>query len=222
MSFLRGSQGRIREYSSSKQSSQLTMAYQIEDAAGTTLSFDTLYSHLRTFPAPLYPPGKARELELTARIASLRVHPSLEAALHLLNLDLPSAHFLVRHMAAAPAFEGMFLHGILHRVEGDYDNARAWYKNVSESGIFFKVWGTQDQGLGFIDRVEALVKGGKESLQPLETESARELETVIDWCVEKFGKGQWDDATGAWVRQSDKGRAIAEQQITGEAGGRRF
>ncbi len=44
-------------------------------------------------------------------------------------------------MQAAPAFEGMFLHGILHRVEGDYDNARAWYADVSTSRVYQHVWG---------------------------------------------------------------------------------
>ena len=35
-------------------------------------------------------------------------------------------------MEAAPAFEAMFLHAILHRVEGDYANAKAWYTSVAE------------------------------------------------------------------------------------------
>jgi hypothetical protein len=51
----------------------------------------------------------------------------------MLNSDLPSAHFLVRHMQAPPAVEGMLLHGILHRAEGDFDNARAWISDVKDA-----------------------------------------------------------------------------------------
>lgn len=51
----------------------------------------------------------------------------------MLNSDLPSAHFLVRHMQAPPAVEGMLLHGILHRAEGDFDNSRAWISDVKDA-----------------------------------------------------------------------------------------
>jgi hypothetical protein len=51
----------------------------------------------------------------------------------MLNSDLPSAHFLVRHMQAPPAVEGMLLHGILHRAEGDFDNSRAWIGDVKDA-----------------------------------------------------------------------------------------
>lgn len=61
-----------------------------------------------------------------------------------MNLDLPSAHFLLRHMQADPAWEAMFLHGILHRIEGDLDNTRAWYKDVVHSDVFKHVWGQDD------------------------------------------------------------------------------
>ncbi|KAL2350446.1 hypothetical protein BJ546DRAFT_1068077 [Cryomyces antarcticus] len=106
-------------------------------------TFDSLYAHLRnTYSAPLLPPGKAYDLSLTDAISSLYLHPTLEAALHILNADLPSAHFLVRHMQAAPAVAGMYLHGILHRIEGDYDNARCWYVDVAREGCgaFDEVW----------------------------------------------------------------------------------
>ena len=88
--------------------------------------FPSILSQLLAHPAPVLPPPCVLLPSLTGDIAALSLHPTLEAALHILNHDLPSAHFLVRHMQADPAFEGMFLHGILQRVEGDYDNARAW------------------------------------------------------------------------------------------------
>lgn len=78
-------------------------------------------------------PKKPQDARLTATIADLHVHPTIEALLHILNHDLPSAHFLVRHMQAPPAVEGMLLHGILHRAEGDFNNARAWISDVSDA-----------------------------------------------------------------------------------------
>ncbi|KAF2826239.1 hypothetical protein CC86DRAFT_292918 [Ophiobolus disseminans] len=79
------------------------------------------------------PPQHSTFPSLTAAISALRLHPTLEAALHIANSDLPSAHFLVRHMQAPPAVEGMLLHGILHRAEGDFANARAWMGDVADA-----------------------------------------------------------------------------------------
>lgn len=84
-------------------------------------------------PRPVHP-------ELATAIAALQLHPCIESLLHILNADLASAHFLVRHMQAPSMLEGMFLHGILHRIEGDANNAKAWYGDVTGSGVFEYVW----------------------------------------------------------------------------------
>ncbi|PNS13876.1 hypothetical protein CAC42_1367 [Sphaceloma murrayae] len=130
-------------------------------------TFDAVYQRIKTFPTPLLPPGKAHDPKMTDRISSLYLHPSkqppssplsplsppsdllsnppfpaLEALLHILNLDLPSAHFLVRHMQAAPQWEGMYIHGLLHRVEGDYNNCRAWYADVCPCKAFTSFYGS--------------------------------------------------------------------------------
>ncbi|KAL9028400.1 MAG: hypothetical protein Q9196_003224, partial [Gyalolechia fulgens] len=145
-------------------------------------TFSALYAHLLTLPAPLLPPGHATSPSLTASIAALSLHPTLETAFHLLNADLPSAHFLVRHMQSPPAYEGMFLHGILHRIEGDYDNARAWYDNIKDSDVFTSVWrgegGTQG-ALDFIWQVERLKKAGEGNQEELAGRSAEEIQKVV-------------------------------------------
>lgn len=119
-------------------------------------SFQSLHSHLRqTYPAPLLPPGRPNSKQLTPRISALELHPTLEAGLHILNNDLPAAHFLVRKMQSLPASEGMFLHGILHRIEGDFDNARCWYSDIQhDSEVYAKVWG--NEGKHFKDIREEL------------------------------------------------------------------
>lgn len=49
-------------------------------------------------------------------------------------------------MQAAPAFEAMYLHGILNWIEGNIDNARAWYRDVKETDVFEAAW-PGDEGL---------------------------------------------------------------------------
>jgi hypothetical protein len=207
---------------------------QISTMSNPHQTFETIYASLLTHPAPLLPPARPRTPSLTATISSLSLHPTLEAALHILNADLPSAHFLVRHMQAAPAHEGMYLHGILHRIEGDYDNARAWYGDVAESDVFRRVWGEKEGGkegaLGFVGRVEALRKakgkgegkGVREEREGLERESGREIGGVVEWCVGRFGTEAWGDASAVWTRPDEVHRVVGNEMVSGGKGYREF
>jgi hypothetical protein len=76
----------------------------------------------------------------------------------MLNSDLPSAHFLVRHMQAPPAVEGMLLHGILHRAEGDFPNARAWISDVKDACEGYQPK-KREQGQKLEDHVFSKTKG---------------------------------------------------------------
>ncbi|KAE9377962.1 hypothetical protein N431DRAFT_297600, partial [Stipitochalara longipes BDJ] len=149
------------------------------------------------------------------------VHPSIEAALHLLNDDLVSAHFLVRHMQAPPQYESMMLHGILHRIEGDYENARAWYGDVRDSEVFRAVWGEGglDNAVDFVRRIEILRKETKHEdiseLHQLEHGSKRELRTVLEFCEKRFGTQKVDDASAIWV-QDKKSLAKGSDMVIGE------
>ena len=125
-------------------------------------------------------------------------------------------------MQAAPAFEGMFLHGILHRVEGDYDNARAWYKNVKDSGVFKSVWNKEEQARDFIGKVEVLVKRKEGNREELGQESMREISAVVEFCKKKFGAGEVRDATEAWVQPSEEHRKMGEEMVSGGQGFRQF
>jgi hypothetical protein len=203
-------------------------------------SLEAIHSQLLKHPPPLLPPGKAFMPELTAKIAALSLHPTLEVGLHILNQDLPSAHFLVRHMQSAPAFEGMYLHGILHRIEGDFDNARAWYSDVRDTDIYKKIWGSRgigwkewkengkekedlDDGQKFLDAVQQCKESaGKAQREELEAESKREIDDVLKWCSEKFGTEKMVDASEAWVKPSDDIKKMGEGQVSGSEGRRNF
>lgn len=207
-------------------------------------TFKSLHTRLLQIPAPLLPPGTPHDPNLTSEIASLQLHPTLETALHILNLDLPSAHFLVRHMQSAPAFEGMYLHGILHRIEGDYGNARAWYSDVKESDVYSKIWGkggqtwkawqeehgnggdrkSLDEGQKFLDAVQRFkeTRGKGADKASLEEQSRSELDGVIEWCVDKFGTAKMVDASSAWVKPNDEIKKMGEGQVSGDSGRREF
>ncbi|KEF61737.1 uncharacterized protein A1O9_03307 [Exophiala aquamarina CBS 119918] len=108
-------------------------------------------THLLLFSLPTSP---QKPVLPASTISRLSLHPVLESILHILNYDLPSAHFLLRHMQAPPAYEAMFLHGVLHRVEGDLENAAAWYVDVQDTEVFRVVWGVSGENGGDGDGAE--------------------------------------------------------------------
>ncbi|KAH6868025.1 hypothetical protein BKA58DRAFT_411953 [Alternaria rosae] len=202
------------------------------------------------------PPKKAQDSQLTATIADLHVHPTIEALLHIANHDLNSAHFLVRHMQAPPAVEGMLLHGILHRAEGDFNNARAWISDVADacegyqpkhkedgqeleaevakqvgsnssisSSLIKFVYGDEEPK-SLIDAVEQfrskkkIERTGDE--EGIEKRIRDEAEKVLEWCKNKFGDGVWEDATKAWVKNSEEISKISGDMVSGGKGHREF
>ena len=195
-------------------------------------TYRSVLTALLSLPPPLLPPAPhPHSAALRAAIASLALHPTLETALHILNADLPSAHFLVRHMQAAPAHEAMFLHGILHRVEGDYDNARAWYADVTGSAVFGAVWtgeaGGEAAAWRLIDEVERLRKGSPKDKAEVDVEelggrSLAEIRRVMAFCEAKFGTGRVEDARGIWVGMDAKSKAQSAGMIVGGEGWREF
>jgi hypothetical protein len=115
-------------------------------------------------------------------------------------------------MQAAPQHEAMCLHGILHRIEGDYNNARAWYGNVKDSVVFHEVWnlhketsGTED-AMAFLTRIEILRKETKiterkdKEVKSLELESLREIKAVLKFCEDKFRTCKVEDASKIWMQ----------------------
>lgn len=148
-------------------------------------------------------------------------------------------------MQAAPAYEGMYIHGLLHRVEGDYDNTRAWYADVQDSECFVAVWGeateeeqkeaddikgqyrvgkvpAQKNVRLFLDAVQKLRKDKQGDREALERESRREIEELVQWCIDKFGTSKWEDANKAWVGNSDEIKQMGQSMTTGDTGHRHF
>ncbi|KAM3416032.1 hypothetical protein BST61_g9518 [Cercospora zeina] len=206
--------------------------------AEAPMPFDELLAKLKSFPAPLLAPDTTQDPSLSDSIASLFLHPAIEALFHIMNHDLPSAHFLVRHMQSPPAYEGMYVHGILHRIEGDFNNARAWYSDVGEWEGFSRFWGAVDaageengqklprqkSAREFLDRVENGAKSGvkDEDVESLRSKSRDEVEDLLDWCLKRVGKDMHKDATKVWAQPSEEISKIGEEQVSGSGGPRKF
>lgn len=193
-----------------------------------SMSFDDLYAKLMgNRPYPVLPSASPNPYNpsLSHAITELHVHPCLEAILHILNNDLPSAHFLCRHMENKPAYEAMYIHGILHRVEGDYRNAEAWYGDVAESDCFQDVWsndGGLEGGKHFILDIEKLRKQKIGDAAALQLQSKREIEAMLAWCKQKFGMEKVVDATVVWVDKPPKNKEMASKMLVGGEGWRQF
>lgn len=217
-----------------------TRAEQYQQIKSTLLSAEHVFLSLPTSPATVRMPQKAQPGSL-ATIASLSLHPSLEATLHILNLDLPSAHFLLRHAQSPPAWECMYLHGILHRIEGDVQNARCWYSDVKDSELLNHVWKASGPSWEeFLDRVERLrdVETGRKTSDTrkaqtdqldwnqerneLQRISLHELREVLSFLEDKFGTGQVLDASGIWIQPGGKVAEQANAMIVGGEGWRQF
>ncbi|OAG01795.1 uncharacterized protein CC84DRAFT_1153902 [Paraphaeosphaeria sporulosa] len=141
------------------------------------------------------PPPHPTHPSLTPVISSLLLHPTIEAALHLLNADLPSAHFLVRHMQAPPAIEGMLLHSILHRSEGDIPNARAWASDAVDAsdGWVPKHKGEERLDLDTVQAMKGKVLGGARFVEFVYGGDKAGAERLIDdverWRKKKGAEG---------------------------------
>lgn len=132
-------------------------------------------------------------------------------------------------MQGKPQWEAMMLHAVLHRIEGDYENARAWYSDVGDSEVFERVWdGSQEKVGAFLDRVGKLRKGiwvdggdREREMEDLGKESKREIQAVLEFCEQKFGTEMWKDVSGEWV-QDEKHAAQANGMVVGGEGWRQF
>ena len=146
------------------------------------LSYEHVFSSPPTSPHKLHIPAQQAPAEGFPTIAALSLHPVLESILHILNCDLPSAHFLCRHAEISPKYESMYVHGILHRVEGDIDNTRAWYGNVKETEMFQAIWSDERSE---DHNIPEIAKQGWERFLD-------RLERYRDRTRSRSGKGGWE------------------------------
>lgn len=101
-------------------------------------------------PGPRYQP-LARWLSSNAEAAG-QLSPPVRAGLWLLAGDLDASHTISQSIASA---EGSFWHGIMHRREGDGNNAKYWFRRVGSHPVLEQLAAT-DYGdpFDFVDRCQ--------------------------------------------------------------------
>ncbi len=109
------------------------------------------------------------------------------SAIWLLYDFLDESHTISQGIATA---EGSYWHGIMHRREGDFSNAKYWFRKVGEHPVFDLLENErlQDEGAGvwnpydFVDACQAALRtDGTEAIRCRQLQQ-REWELLFDHC----------------------------------------
>ena len=153
-------------------------------------------------PLPPLCPAAPWDRALSRRIAAAGLPPAVASALLLWNDDLDASHTLSQ---ALPDRFGSWLHGAMHRREGDYSNSKYWFRKAGTHAGFAQM--TQRAGevlaeagaapapalaalaarwdpFAFVDLCAAAAGGG--SAAPLEALQAAELELLTDLAAHRL------------------------------------
>jgi len=105
------------------------------------------------------------------------------AGLRLLANDLDASHRISQEIATP---EGSFWHAIMHRREGDFGNAKYWFRRVGRHPVLESL---AVDPFRFVDQVEQCVRRGDGNDAALLASQQREWETLFQFC--------WDLARSA-------------------------
>lgn len=105
------------------------------------------------------------------------------AGLWLLAGDLEASHRISQSDDSA---EGSFWHGIMHRREGDFDNAKYWFRRVGAHIAAERAVSHTDANNGdvfsFVEKCRDLASSGGDS-KPLEIAQWREWQSLMAFCA---------------------------------------
>ncbi len=79
---------------------------------------------------------KSAEIQQHLGDATRRCHDECISGLWLLAGDLDRSHTISQDIGSS---EGSFLHGIMHRREGDFGNAKYWFRRVGDHPVFAQI-----------------------------------------------------------------------------------
>ncbi len=122
----------------------------------------------------------ASDREMPGRIAPLA------AALWLAAGDLDRSHNFSQSDASA---EGSYWHGIMHRREGDFSNAKYWFRRVGKHSVIDELASTDPTyPMGLVDQVQQAVESGDDD----QTEALKRFQwtewlALTRWCLPPAG-----------------------------------
>ncbi|WP_226037821.1 hypothetical protein [Aquibacillus saliphilus] len=151
------------------------------------MSESQIIQHLKDRnPLPALCPKEGWDAEITKEINDLKEQESrsqlanqaVKSGLLLWNDELDLSHNISQRMSNQL---GSYWHGIMHRREGDFGNAKHWFRQAGNQSIYpylyeqasefskdVKSWGKWDPSR-FIDAVDHVVTNGLESTTEAET-----------------------------------------------------
>ena len=122
----------------------------------------------RSEPGELTPKGvwdKKLQASIQALAPSSPAEQSVKSALLLWNDDLDGCHSIAQEL---PDEYGAYLHGIMHRREPDYGNAKYWFRRVGDHPLF-------PQLLAAASEIDASMLQDAKTWDPIR---------MVDWCEE--------------------------------------
>jgi len=133
--------------------------------------------------------GQLQTLTVTAAFAHKRVVDLDQArcclsAICLLYDSLDESHTISQGIATP---EGSFWHGIMHRREGDFSNAKYWFRKVGPHCVFEMLAAEDDapdpwDPFDFIDECQTALRTGGEASARCRHLQQREWELLFDYC----------------------------------------
>ena len=113
--------------------------------------YETLFAQLDAHTeSPALSPRQPADLALSAAIQASALSPTLKCGLLIWNGDYHTAHPIAQSLESA---DGSYWHGIIHRMEADYWNAKYWFKRIGDHALL--------RQLALLPEAKPYLAGGK-------------------------------------------------------------